>query len=248
MFKKYSLWFLVVSFSTSVAASEGCPTQLRTYHFYDRSGQALSCMDQWQAEFFSELGCPLQFLNYNPQTTQREAMLQQQNIELLAGLSLSPQRSYKFSVAFAEHQFQFYRLKSAMRWQNIKDWCDETMKQATMIIPEQGYIGEDIEALRKNTACSKMILSSPPGHALALDMLEKNRADLLLSSNLWLRRMPAEQADHYVALPFFKWRDQIRIAFSAAVPDEFIRKVNTQIQKHRAEGKKVCDMDLPSNG
>ena len=52
MFKKYSFWFLVVSFSTSVAASEGCPPQLRTYHFYDRSGQALSCMDQWQAEFF----------------------------------------------------------------------------------------------------------------------------------------------------------------------------------------------------
>ena len=175
-------------------------------------------------------------------------MLQRQNIELLAGLSLSPQRSYKFSVAFAEHQFQFYRLKSAVRWQNIKDWCDETMKQATMIIPEQGYVGEDIEALRNNTACSKMILSSPPGHALALEMLEKNRADLLLSSDLWHRRMPAAKADNYIALPFFKWRDQIRIAFSAAVPDEFIHKVNTQIQKHRAEGKKVCDMDLPSNG
>src|SRR3990167_5332462 len=157
-------------------------------------------MDQWQAEFFNELGCPLQFLNYNPKITQRESMLQRQNIELLAGLSLSPQRSYKFSVAFAEHQFQFYRLKSAVRWQNIKDWCDETMKQATMIIPEQGYVGEDIEALRNNTACSKMILSSPPGHALALEMLEKNLADLLLSSDLWHRRMPAAKADNYIAL------------------------------------------------
>jgi len=248
MFKKYSFLWLVVSFSTLVSGSEGCPNPLRTYHFYDRSGQSLSCMDQWQTEFFEELGCPLQFLKYNPQTTQKESMLQQQSIELLAGLSQSPQRSYKFSAAFAEHQFQFYRLKNASRWQNIKDWCDDLMSQATMIIPEQGYMGEEIEALRNNKACNTMILSSPPGHALALEMLEKNRADLLLSSDLWLRRMPTAKAVNYVALPFFKWRDQIRIAFSAAVPDEFIHKVNAQIQKHRAEGKKVCDMDLPSNG
>ncbi|WP_233078688.1 hypothetical protein [Rheinheimera soli] len=248
MFKTYPLWLLLFSVTTAAAASESCPTPLRTYHFFDRSGQSLSCMDQWQTEFFNELGCPLEFLNYNPQTTQRETMLQQQKIELLAGLTQSPQRNYKFSAAFAEHQFQLYRLHTAVQWQNIRDWCDDTMRQAIIIIPAQGYIGEEIEILRTNKECSKMLLPAPVGQALALTMLKKNRADLLLSSDLWLRRMPAEQADDYVALPFYKWRDPTRIAFSSAVSDEFIHKVNTQIQRHRAEGKKVCDMDLPSNG
>lgn len=230
------------------AANEltNCPLQLRTYHSYDRSGQTLSCMDKWQTSFFNELGCPLQYLNGNPLTEHREKMLRQQQVEVLVGLSQSPQRPYQFSQPFAQHNYQFYRRSDDDRWQKLSNWCDESMRQANIIMPQQGYLGEDIEVLRADKHCSRSVLPAPPGYALALEMLEKRRADLLLSSDLWLKRMPKAQAANYQPLPFFTWHDQIRFAFSDQVPAPFIQRVNQLIQSKTAQGQPVCDLGLPA--
>lgn len=226
--------------------STSCPNPLRTYHSYDRSGQTLSCLDKWQTNFFNELGCPLQFLNGNPLTSQREKMLRKQQIELLVGLSQSPQRSYQFSQPFAQHKYQFYRRSDDQRWNQLADWCDATMRQANIIMPQQGYLGEDIELLRADKNCSLSLLPAPPGYALALEMLEKRRADLVLSSDLWLARMPKEQAERYQPLPFFTWHDQIRFAFTDNVPALFIQRVNELIQSKIDQGQQVCDLGLPT--
>lgn len=243
---KVVLWIMLLQPILAVADENlSCPTQLRTFHAYDRSGQTLSCLDQWQTSFFNELGCPLRFVKGNPLTQIKEKMLQRQQVELLVGLSQSPYRPYQFSQPFAQHRYQFYRRSDDMRWQQLTHLCDESMRQANIIMPEQGYLGDDVEVLRADKNCSKSLLPAPPGYALSLDMLEKKRADLLLSSDLWLKRMPEQQASRYQALPFFTWHDQIGFAFSDGISSSFVQRVNRLIQHRIDQGLKVCDLDLP---
>lgn len=246
MLKVFALCSLLLPYIVVANDLVNCPSQLRTFHAYDRSGQTLSCLNKWQTDFFNELGCPLQFVKGNPLTDVREKMLQQQQVEMLVGLSRSPQRPYQFSQPFAQHQYQFYRRSDDARWQQLKNWCDDSMRQANIIMPQQGYLGDEIEVLRADKNCSKSLLPAPPGYALALDMLEKRRADLLLSSDLWLKRMPKEQAVRYQTLPFFTWHDQLRIAFSDSVPQSFIQTVNDLIQHRIKKGQQVCDLALPA--
>jgi hypothetical protein len=231
----------------SVAAEPQCPAALRTYHLYDRTGQTLSCLDNWQQQFFRDLGCPLTMLDYNPAPAVKEQALQHGKVELLVGLSQHAGRSFQFSQPFACHRYQFYHRQDDLRWQDIRSLCDATMQRARIIIPAQSYLGGVVEQLRSRSDCAKSIASLDAGFGLALEMLDKQRADLLYSSDLWLKRMKPEVAARYQPLPFYVWHDELRIAFSTQIPVEFVNKVNRQLALQQSQQRQICDLSPPAS-
>lgn len=237
--------FFALIASSAINAVE-CPPVLRTFHIFDKTGQKSACLDEWQKSFFNELGCPIDFLNGNPTTVIREAQLREGKIELITGLSQSITRRYQFSIPFAEHKMMLFRRVADTKWDNIKEWCDSTMKQASIIVPGSGYFGKDIELLHVNPQCVKELIPSPLGHGERLNMLDKQRADLILMSDKWWNNMPVERKKQYTALKFYQWNDQLRIAFSTKVKSSFVDAVNRQLEQKVKSGVAVCQMSLPA--
>lgn len=229
------------------AIAAECPVKLTTFHIYERTGKHLGCLDQWQQKLFEELGCPLQFINGNPSVAQKEAALQQDKIQLVTGLVKSPKRSFQFSEAFAVSKSWLYRRGEASKWDQIKSWCDPVMQQATIVAMSGLYLGEQVEKLRHDKNCSKWFIETPRGLQHTFSLLDGHRADLLISPEVYLRRLPAEQRLQYKALALPVDDGLLRIAFSATVPTDFIQKVDELILKKRAEQSALCDMDLVSN-
>lgn len=242
---KQALWLSWLILPAAIAAE--CPQKLATFHIYERTGKNLGCLDQWQQKLFSELGCPLQFVHGNPSVAQKEAALQQDKIQLVTGLVKSPKRSFQFSEAFAVSKSRLYRRSEASRWDQIKNWCDPVMQQATIVAMAGLYLGEQVEKLRHDKKCSKWFIENPRGLEHTFALLDGHRADLLISPEVYLRRLPAEQQSQYKALDLPVDDGSLRIAFSATVPTDFIRRVDDLIVKKRAEQSTLCDMDAVSN-
>ncbi len=229
------------------AIAAECPVKLTTFHIYERTGKHLGCLDQWQQQLFTELGCPLQFVNGNPSVAQKEAALQQDKIQLVTGLAKSPKRSFQFSEAFAVSKSLLYRRSEASQWDQIKSWCDPVMQQATIVAMSGLYLGEQVEKLRHDKNCSKWFIETPRGLQHTFSLLDGKTADLLISPEVYLRRLPAEQQSKYQALELPVDDGSLRIAFSATVPTDFIQRVDKHIIKKRAEQSTLCDMDAVSD-
>ncbi len=242
---KQVLWLSWLIFPAAIAAE--CPVQLATFHIYERTGKQLGCLDQWQQQLFAELGCPLQFVSGNPSVAQKETALQRDKIQLVTGLVKSPKRSFQFSEAFAVSKSRLYRRSGAPQWDQIKSWCDPMMQQATIVAMSGLYLGEQVEKLRHDKNCSKWFIENPRGLEQTFALLDGNRVDLLISPEVYLRRLPAEQRSQYKALALLVDDGLLRIAFSATVPTDFIQRVDELILKKRAEQSALCDMDVVSN-
>lgn len=241
------LFLIAVLLPAAVTAGE-CPAELKTFHIFERTGKQFGCLDHWQQQFFQELGCPLSFLEGNPAVARKEVALQSNQIQLITGLVQSPKRQYQFSVPFALNRSLLYRRKDDPRWDQIRSWCDPIMQQATIVAMSGLYIGTQVERLRNDKNCSKWFIESPRGLEHSFSLLDGKRADLFISPQLYLRRLPAAEQAKYHALPLIVDEGQLRIAFSAAIPQSFITTVNQLIEKKRAEQTTLCDMDkVPAN-
>lgn len=226
----------------TLADSAACPKPLRTFHMFNRDGTTLSCFDSWQQQFFTELGCDLQFVEANPGMNYRVDQLSQQQVELITGLAKRPERTFKYSRAIGNNNSYIYRHIQAPKWDQIQDWCDETMQQATLIAPAEGYYGEKVEMLRKNPQCAKWLLLLPRGTGLSFDMLAKKRADLMVSSERFYKLLPPDEAANYVRLPHIAIERPVYFAFSIQVADAFIQRVNQQLLQRRASGPPICEL------
>lgn len=235
------LWLSWLIFPAAIAAE--CPVKLTTFHIYERTGKHLGCLDHWQQQLFTELGCPLQFVDGNPSVAKKEAALQQGQIQLVTGLVKSPKRSFQFSEAFAVSKSRLYRRSGAPQWDQIKSWCDPMMQQATIVAMSGLYLGEQVEKLRHDKNCSKWFIENQRGLEHTFSLLDGHRADLLISPEVYLRRLPAEQQSQYKALELPVDDGSLRIAFSATVPTDFIHKVDQLIVSKRGEQSAPCDMD-----
>lgn len=236
------LFFVAVLLPAVVTAGE-CPPELKTFHIFERTGKQFGCLDHWQQTFFLELGCPLSFVDGNPVVARKEIALQNNQIQLITGLVQSPKRQYQFSAAFAFNRSLMYRRKDDPRWDQISSWCDPIMQQATIIAMSGLYIGAQVERLRHDKNCSKWFIESPRGLEHSFSLLDGKRADLLISPELYLRRLPAAEQAKYMALHLPVDTGELRIAFSTAIPPEFITRVNQLIENRRAEQHPLCDMD-----
>lgn len=233
---------LVSPASAAASTDAACPKPLRTFHMFNRDGKTLSCFDNWQQQFFAELGCSLQFVEANPGMNYRVDQLTQQQVEVVTGLAKRTDRVFKYSRAIGNNNSYIYRHASAPQWDQITDWCDDTMKQATLIAPAEGYYGEKVEMLRKNPQCAKWLLLLPRGTGLSFDMLAKKRADLMVSSERYYKMLPASEAANYVRLPQIAIEGPVYLAFSAQIPDAFIERVDQLVHKRRASGETICDL------
>ena len=239
--------FLVALFLPAAVAAE-CPAELKTFHIFERAGKNYGCLDHWQRELFMELGCPLSFVEGNPVVARKEVALQQDEIQLVTGLVQSPKRQFQFSTTFAFNRSLLYRRKDEPRWDQIRSWCDPIMQQATIVAMSGLYIGTEVERLRSDKNCSKWFIESPRGLDHSFALLDGKRADLLISPELYLRRLPAAEQAKYQALHLPVDAGELRIAFSTAIPPDFITRVNQQIENKRAEQTTLCDMNtVPAN-
>lgn len=240
-------WLVFGAFLNGIFAAQAaeCPSQLRTFHLYERQTRQLSCSDRWQQQFFAELGCPLQFVDGNPGTAQRADKLQQGDIELITGLAMNQQRSFAYSSAIARNNVYLYRLASATHWDHISQWCDRTMQRARILVPAQGYFGETLETLRRYPGCSKW--QAPMSHSAAVpfEALDKQRADLLVSAERYWRKLPDAQRARYRPLALPVVEGNIYIAFGANVPAEFISRANQLIEKRQQQQSGLCDLPPP---
>ncbi len=214
-----------ILFSLQAAATE-CPPQLRTFQLFERQSTAPSCIDQWQQAFFRELGCPLQFIEGNPNLAVREEKLKAGEIEVITGLAKTTSRSFRFSLPIGRNNVYFYRRLQDSRWDQIKTWCDPVMQQARILIPAQGYFGEPMQQLRQYPNCSRGLVPVNHSTARPFDMLDKGRADLLISAERHLAALPAEQQKNYQQLALTVVEGDVYIAFSAQVPAAFITRVD----------------------
>ncbi|MDZ7868583.1 MAG: hypothetical protein U5L02_05150 [Rheinheimera sp.] len=239
------LFFCVFAADIFANADPGCPPALRTFHLYERQTSQLSCTDQWQQQLFTELGCPLKFVEGNPGIAQRIEKLQQGEVELITGLAMNRQRNFQFSSAIARNNVYLYRLASAPQWDQINQWCDKTMQQSRILIPAQGYFGETLEKLRQYPGCSKW--QAPLSHSAAVpfEALDKQRADLLVSAERHWRKLPEEQRARYQPLALPVIEGNIHLAFSAQIPAAFIQRVNQLITQRQAQNIGFCDLPAP---
>lgn len=215
-------------FSLQAVAAE-CPPQLRTFQLFERQSTAPSCIDQWQQAFFRELGCPIQFVEGNPGLAVREQKLLTGEIDVITGLAKTPSRTFRFSLPIGRNNVYFYRRLQDSRWDQIKTWCDPVMQQARILLPAQGYFGEAMQQLRQYPNCSRGLIPLNHSAARPFDMLDKGRADLLISSERHLVALPAEQQKNYQKLALAVVEGDVHFAFSAKVPDAFIARVNQLI-------------------
>lgn len=223
MLKK--LFQTAILFSVPAAATE-CPPQLRTFKLFERQSTAPSCIDQWQQAFFRDLGCPVTFVEGNPGLAVREQKLQAGEIDLITGLAKTPSRTFRFSLPIGRNNVYFYRRKPDSRWDQIKTWCDPMMQQARILLPAQGYFGEAMQQLRQYPNCSRGLVPLNHSTARPFDMLDKGRADLLISSERHLAALPPEQQKNYQKLALTVVEGDVHIAYSAQVPAAFIERVD----------------------
>jgi len=231
-----------IVFGLQAVAAE-CPPQLRTFQLFDRQNTAPSCIDQWQQAFFRELGCPLQFVEGNPDLTVREQKLQTGEIEVVTGLAKTASRSFRFSLPIGRNNVYFYRRLQDSRWDQIKTWCDPVMQQARILIPAQGYFGEPMQQLRQYPNCSRGLVPVNHSTARPFDMLDKGRADLLISAERHFAVLPAEQQKHYQKLALPVVEGDVHIAFSAQVPAAFIARVDQLIAARRQQPVTAAPQD-----
>jgi|GEM_PF-4709333 len=234
---------LLISLLLPAAQAIECPVALNTFHIYGRSSQNYGCLDQWQTALFAELGCPLNFIEGNPAIPKKEALLAVNNIQLITGLAKAPHRKFQFSHPFAANPSFLYRRIDDPRWDQITSWCDATMQQATLIGNADVYAGEHVAHLRTDHHCSKWFIETPRGLLQSFLLLDAKRADLLISPELFVRRMPEKQQQQYKALSLPVDNGYLYIAFSAAVPASFIQTVNQSIAQNSAGQTTLCDMD-----
>lgn len=239
-------------FSVPAAATE-CPPQLRTFKLFERQSTAPSCIDQWQQAFFRDLGCPVTFIEGNPGLAVREQKLQAGEIEIITGLAKSSSRTFRFSLPIGRNNVYFYRRLQDSRWDQIKTWCDPVMQQARILIPAQGYFGEAMQQLRQYPNCSRGLVPVNHSTARPFDMLDKGRADLLISSERHLAALTPEQQKHYQKLALTVVEGDVHIAYSAQVPAAFIERVDQWIAARQQEPVavspqgKVCLLPLKPN-
>ena len=238
---------LMLSPSPAFADPAACPKPLRTFHMFNRDGKTLSCFDAWQQDFFAELGCDLQFVDANPGMNYRVEQLSAAHVEVITGLAKRPDGPFQYSRAIGNNNSYLYRHVDSPQWDQIKDWCDDTMQQATLIAPAEGYYGEKVEMLRKNPQCAKWLLLLPRGTGLSFDMLQKKRADLMVSSERYYKMLPPDDAKNYVRLPNIAIEGSVYLAFSAKVSSEFIQRVNQQVLKRRASGTATCELSVANS-
>lgn len=235
------------------AVAAECPQQLRTFQLFERQSTAPSCIDQWQQAFFRELGCPIQFVDGNPGLTVREQKLLAGEIEVITGLAKTPSRTFRFSLPIGRNNVYVYRRLQDSRWDQIKTWCDPMMQQARILVPAQGYFGEAMQQLRQYPNCSRGLVPVNHSTARPFDMLDKGRADLLISAERHLAALPAEQQKNYQKLALTVVEGDVYIAFSAQVPAAFIARVNQFIAARQqrpvavSPQGKVCLLPLKPN-
>ena len=231
-----------ILFSVPAEAIE-CPPQLRTFKLFERQSTALSCIDQWQQAFFRDLGCPVTFVEGNPGLAVREQKLQTGEIEVITGLAKTPSRTFRFSLPIGRNNVYFYRRLQDSRWDQIKTWCDPVMQQARILIPAQGYFGEPMQQLRQYPNCSRGLVPVNHSTARPFDMLDKGRADLLISAERHFAVLPAEQQKHYQKLALPVVEGDVHIAFSAQVPAAFIARVDQLIAARRQQPVTAAPQD-----
>ena len=239
-------FLLLICLLLPAAQAVECPTALNTFHIYGRSSQNYGCLDHWQKTLFAELGCPLNFIEGNPAIPKKEALLAANKIQLVTGLAKAPYRNFHFSQPIVANRSFLYRRVDDPHWDQITGWCDATMQQATIIGNADVYAGEYVARLRADKTCSKWFIETPRGLLQSFSLLDAKRADLLISPELFVRRMPEKQRQQYKALSLPVDAGYLHIAFSAAAPASFIETVNQFIEQKRAGQTTLCDMDLVS--
>lgn len=100
------------------------------------------------------------------------------------------------------------------------------MQQARILLPAQGYFGEAMQQLRQYPNCSRGLVPLQHSTARPFDMLDKGRADLLISSERHLAALPPEQQQNYQKLALTVVEGDVHIAYSAQVPAAFIGRVD----------------------
>lgn len=100
------------------------------------------------------------------------------------------------------------------------------MQQARILLPAQGYFGEAMQQLRQYPNCSRGLVPLQHSTGRPFDMLDKGRADLLISSERHLAALPSEQQQNYQKLTLTVVEGDVHIAYSAQVPAAFIERVD----------------------
>lgn len=222
------------------AAQADCPNPLRTIPIDNNA-----CANEWLSQLINRVGCTLVDVELHVSGARRHRLFLDGQAEILIGMSRTPLREQlvHFSVPIAEHRLLLLARSNSLVPEDMR-WCDNTMKQLSVILPGNGAYGKKVDFLRQENECVRSTQTASLGPEQSFKMLLANRADLMVTPESWYKNLHDDEKRLLKKLDLILWRDQSALAMRG-LDASFMKRVNDEIKNQLAAGNTPCNLSLP---